>query len=64
MQIIYFTLVGIAAYLAADWILNRIEIRRGKRFEYRSLIFFFLLLGIALAAFQAITYLVAPAVNS
>jgi len=64
MQIVYFTLVGIAAYLAADWILNRIEIRRGKRFEYRSLIFFFLLLGIALAAFQAINLFVAPAANS
>jgi len=63
MQIIYFTLVGIAAYLAADWILNRIEIVRGKRFEYRSLIFFFLLLGIALAAFQAITRFIAPAIN-
>ena len=37
---IYFTLAGIVLYLAADWVLERIEIRRGERLEHRTLVFF------------------------
>ena len=40
MQFLYFTLVAIILYVAADRVLNRIEVTRGKRFEHRSLIFF------------------------
>ena len=48
---IYFTLAGIVLYLAADWVLERIEIRRGERLEHRTLVFFGILLGLALATF-------------
>jgi len=60
MGILYYTLAGIVLYLAADWILNRIEIHRGARFEHRSLIFFAILLVMALASFQVIQHVVAP----
>ena len=57
MNILYFTLTAVLLYLAADWILNRIETAAGKRFEYRSLIFFALLLAMALTAFALIRHL-------
>lgn len=60
LEMIVFTVVGIVAYLAADRILDWIEVRRGNRFEHRTLIFFVLLLTLALGAFQLINLLVMP----
>ena len=57
MQMLYFTLAAVFLYLAADWILNRFEQAAGKRFEYRSLIFFAILLLMALTAFALIRHL-------
>ena len=54
MSIIYFTLVAIVLYLAADWILDQIELRAGKRYEHRSLIFGAILLVLALTTFTLI----------
>ena len=51
MTAIYFTLAGIVLYLAADRLLERIEIRRGERLEHRTLVFFGILLGLALLTF-------------
>lgn len=51
-QILVFTLVGAGLYLAADWLLDRIERRRGLRFAHRSLVFFALILALAFASFQ------------
>ena len=51
MSAIYFTLAGIVLYLAADRLLERIEIRRGERLEHRTLVFFGILLGLALLMF-------------
>lgn len=54
MSIVYFTLVAAVLYLLSDWILNRIEVIAGRRFEYRSLLFFAILLILALACFSLI----------
>jgi len=54
VDIVYFTLVGIGLYFASDWMLNRIEVMRGKPFEYRSIIFFVIILVLALASFRLI----------
>jgi len=43
-----YTIGGIALYFAADWLLNQIEVSRGKRFEHRSLIFFGMMFSLAL----------------
>ncbi len=54
VEIVYFTLVGIGLYFASDWILDRIETVRGSRFENRSIIFFVIILVLALVSFQLI----------
>ena len=54
MSIVYFTLVAVILYFAADWILERVEIAAGKRLEHRSLIFFVILLTLALTSFSLI----------
>lgn len=57
MEILYFTLAAILLYMAADWILNRIETAAGRRFEYRSLIFFVILLLMAVSSFALLRQL-------
>lgn len=54
MQFVYFTLVAALLYLVSSWILDRIEVAAGKRFENRSLVFFGILLILALATFSLI----------
>ena len=54
MEIIYFTLTAVILYVAADWILNRMETAAGKRFEKRSLIFFAILMTMAVTSFTLI----------
>jgi hypothetical protein len=54
METILFTLVAIALYFVSDWLLVRIEAAVGKRLEHRSLIFFAILLTLALTSFWAI----------
>jgi DMSO/TMAO reductase YedYZ heme-binding membrane subunit len=49
-----YTIVAIALYLVSDWILGRIETAYGRPFEYRTLIFFAILLLLALASFSLI----------
>ena len=54
MEIVYFTLVAALLYLFSSWLLERIEIAAGRRFEYRSLLFFFILLTLATTSFYLI----------
>ncbi len=54
MSVIYFTIVGIALYFVSDWLLQLVEVQTGRRFEYRTLIFFVILLTLALVTFSLI----------
>jgi hypothetical protein len=54
MQAVWFTVVGAMLYLLADRLLEAAERYAGRRFEQRSLVFFALLLGMALASFALI----------
>ena len=54
MEALYFTLTAIACYLLADWLLGRMELIAGRRFENRSLVFFAIILTLALASFALI----------
>ncbi len=54
MEMVWFTLVAVVLYLAADRILNLMEVRAGRRFEYRTVWFFGLLLALALVTFAAV----------
>lgn len=60
MEVIYYTFVAVGLYFASDWILDRIEISRGARFKYRSLIFFVIILVLAFISFGFINYLSLP----
>ena len=54
MSIVYFTLVAALLYLFSDWVLQRVEIVAGRRLEHRSVIFFCILLALALTTFTLI----------
>ncbi|MEA2093347.1 MAG: hypothetical protein U9P11_02140 [Pseudomonadota bacterium] len=54
MEILYYTIAAVFLYVAADWILNRIEVAAGHRFKYRNLIFFVILLVMAMTSFALI----------
>ena len=54
MEIVYFTLVAALLYLVSNWLVERIEIAAGRRFRYRSLLFFGILLTLALTSFSLI----------
>ena len=57
MSIVYFTLAAAFLYLFSDWLLERVEVTAGRRFEHRSLVFFSVLLTLALTSFALISYL-------
>jgi len=54
MSSFYFPLVGIVLYFVADALLLQIERRLGRPLEQRTVVFFALLLGLALIAFAVI----------
>ncbi len=54
MEFVYFTVVAVALYLLADRILLWIENRLGRTLEQRSVVFFLLLLVMALTSFWII----------
>lgn len=51
MELVYFTAIAIGLYFAADALLDWIERKRGARFENRQLVFFAIILPLALATF-------------
>ena len=60
MEVIYYTLIAGGLYFMSDWILDRIEITRGERFQnrvVRSLVFFVIILVLAFISFGFINYL-------
>jgi hypothetical protein len=61
MSAVYFTIVAIILYFAADWLLERMEIAAGKRLEHRSLIFFAILLTLAVSSFSLIQHFIGSA---
>ena len=54
MELVYFTAVAVIIYLVADRILRLIENYLDRTLEHRSVVFFVLLLALALASFSAI----------
>jgi len=54
MEVVYFTLAAIACYVISDWALKRMEATAGRRFEHRTLIFFAIILSLALVSFALV----------
>ncbi len=61
MAYFYYTITAVLLYLISDWILNRIETYYGKRFQYRSVIFFAIILVLSMSLFEMIDRVVGEA---
>ncbi|MBL1143083.1 MAG: hypothetical protein HND53_13735 [Proteobacteria bacterium] len=57
IELVAYTLAGIILYFGSDWILVQIENAAGRQFENRSLIFFAIILILALSSFAVIRLL-------
>ena len=57
MSIVYFTLTAVILYLFSDWVLDRVEVTVGRRFQHRSLVFFSILLTLSMTTFALISHL-------
>ncbi len=51
-EILVFTLNAIVIYFLADWILRMIEARRGQELPQRQVVFFVIILALALVSFR------------
>lgn len=60
MEAVYFTVTGIVLYLVADRLVLLIERRAGRVLPHRTLLFFGLLLSLALVTFAAIRRFLPP----
>jgi hypothetical protein len=60
VDVIYFTIIAVGLYFAADALLDRIERARGARFEQHGLVFFAIILVLSLATFQLMNLLMKP----
>ena len=58
MAYLYYTITAVLLYLLSDWILNKIEQRLGKRLEYRSVVFFAIIMVLAVGSFEMIARIV------
>lgn len=52
MDILLFTIVAIALYFAADWGLRMLERMHGAPLPYRNLVYFVIILLLALGSFE------------
>ena len=51
-EIVAFTGAAVALYLVSDRILEAIEVRRGERLAHRSVVFFAILVTLAMISFS------------
>ena len=58
MAYLYYTVTAVLLYLLSDWILNMIEKSVGKRLQYRSVVFFVIILVLAVGSFEIIDRIV------
>ncbi len=57
MEFVYYTTAGLVLYLLSDWILNKIEALRGDRLKHRSVVFFAIIMVLAVSSFKVIELL-------
>ena len=54
VEALLFTALAVVLYLVADRVLDALERRAGRRFEYRSVVFFAILLVLAVFSFAVV----------
>ena len=57
IEIVAYTLAGIILYFGSDWILVQIEKASGRKLEYRSMVFFVIILILSLSSFAVVRLL-------
>lgn len=60
MELIYYTIAAIALYGLSDFILNRIEIKMGKRLPNRSFIFLIIIMALSVGLFNLLQSILVP----
>ena len=60
MEFIYYTIAAIALYGLSDFILNRIEIKMGKRLPNRSFIFLIIIMVLSISLFNLLQSILVP----
>jgi hypothetical protein len=58
MQFVYYTIAAVLLYWLSDWILIRFESLHGKPLKNRSVIFFVIILVLAISSFKTIEWIV------
>lgn len=57
MQFVYFTITAILLYVFSDWLLRKIEAKRGEPLPNRSIIFLVIIMVLAIGSFKLIEIL-------
>ena len=57
MEILYYTVTAVILYFVTDWLLERMERAHGRRFRFRSLVFFGIILILALITSKVVALL-------
>jgi hypothetical protein len=57
IEMMVYTLVGISLYICSDWILVQIEKAAGRKFDNRNMVFFAIIMVLALVSFALIRLL-------
>lgn len=60
MELIYYTIAAIVLYAISDFILNRIEIKIGKRLPNRSFIFLIIIIILSVSSFKLLQAILVP----
>lgn len=60
MEFIYYTIAAIILYTVSDFILNRIEIKMGKRLPNRSFIFMIIIMMLSIGSFNLLQSILVP----
>lgn len=61
LEILVFTLNAIIIYFLADWILRAIERKRGEVIKQRQMVFFAIILVLALVSFRVLRVVLSSA---
>jgi len=57
LETISYTIAAIILYMISDMLLQRLELNAGRRFQHRSIVFFFILALLSVTSFSIFQYL-------
>lgn len=57
LETISYTIAAIILYMVSDMLLQRLELNAGRRFQHRSIVFFFILALLSVTSFSIFKYI-------